>query len=472
MTEPDCAPPLELRRIKTTYIYCARGVRVHPAFDLLISEFGYNPNRLVPLSEGYEALLHFGLKHGVEQMRKHGGSADTIGSAGSYTGSSPASGVSGASSCTSSLPTDSASFRDPTWLSAKLDVAFPGGRTQDAHEYVSRDTLGHGAFALVVLLEHRTSGNLLVSKQVLVTGLSRREENQLATEVAVQAKLRHRYVLPLLGFYEEPGRLCLCLPYAAGGTLAKYLDDLASRGDGMLLDGSQMNGETIDVETARTWLCQIARGLRYVHSCHVLHRDLSAQNIFLTYDGDAQIGDFGLSHKLAGHSMASRSAREHSFRSDGEHGGSAGDGSFRRRNLPPPTHFAQSQCGTPTYMSPELIRGDPYGAASDVWALGVILFEMLTLRTPFSAPSLGGLVNAISVHRYCKRGLDALRTSEAPPELKRLVYVEGGEAGLLHSDPEQRMSLNELLERFPLETDEVAGTRGSTEGEEGASPPI
>jgi len=310
------------------------------------------------------------------------------------------------------------------WLSQQLDRAFAGGRVDKMEEYEEVDVLGHGAFAVVKLLEHRTSERLVVDKQICVVGLSHKDARQLATEVSVQATLRHRYIVRLIGFHESPSALGLLLQYCAGGTLAQFLEKQFE------------HSRVADVESAQAWMVQLALGLQYVHARGILHRDLSSSNVFLSFEGDALLGDFGLSHRVLGASLRSLPS---SLPLPCSARGDAGS-----------IVAAKSQCGTPSYMSPELIDGDDYGAPNDVWALGVIAFEMLALQLPFHAPSLGGLVAAISNGRYHAPALAALQASGSSEELQEAVSA----SGLLHKDPRRRWTLDELLRRFPP-TDEM-----------------
>ena len=78
-----------------------------------------------------------------------------------------------------------------------------------------------------------------------------------------------------------------------------------------------------------------------------MHRDLKGQNIFMTSSGKVKIGDLGVSKVMES------------------------------------TMRAKTQIGTPYYMSPELVKGLPYTFKSDIWSLGVILYELCTLQTPF-----------------------------------------------------------------------------------------
>ena len=265
-------------------------------------------------------------------------------------------------------------MEDDVWLDAQLDRAYPGGRMSDFSRYDSMEVLGHGSFAQVTLMRDSETGQHVVAKQIRVEGLARKEQKQLATEVAVQAQLRHPHIITLFGFHHaQLGQLSLVMQYAEGGTL-----------DQLIENSIQLQWQ-LSVPDVRLWVGQLASALQYMHSRHVLHRDLSCQNVFLDSDGDMIVGDFGLSYKLAGHnSMAPGGGG-----SSGHSGGHSG--SFRRKNRgffrddgasddPVPQFLVKTMCGTPSFMSPELINGEQYGTPNDVWAFGVIVFEMITLK--------------------------------------------------------------------------------------------
>jgi NIMA (never in mitosis gene a)-related kinase len=139
--------------------------------------------------------------------------------------------------------------------------------------------------------------------------------------------------------------------------------------------------------------------LKYLHDKHILHRDLKTANVFLTSKNVVKLGDFGISTVLQ-NTMA----------------------------------CAKTVCGTPYYFSPELCQSKPYNNKSDVWALGVVLYEMLTLSRPFQAKSLKELMKKILVGAY-----DPLPQS-TPAEMQVLC------ASLLNINPVHRPSVNRILE--------------------------
>ena len=182
------------------------------------------------------------------------------------------------------------------------------------------------------------------------------------------------------------------------------------------------------------WVGQAAAALQYMHDQRILHRDLSTSNLLLNKDDDVLITDFGLSCTLK------RGALERSTELQSKVGGS-GDSDLQR------TLLAKTTCGTPKCMSPELVEGKGYDRKSDLWSLGVVIFELLTLRCPFSAPSIGGLVSVIVAGKMDARGLERLEKSDARAELKRLVSDDGG---LLDPSPAKRATLVDVLMCCPL----------------------
>eukprot|EP00826_Nyctotherus_ovalis_P018401 TRINITY_DN1550_c0_g3_i2.p1 TRINITY_DN1550_c0_g3~~TRINITY_DN1550_c0_g3_i2.p1 ORF type:complete len:637 (+),score=190.19 TRINITY_DN1550_c0_g3_i2:1816-3726(+) len=159
------------------------------------------------------------------------------------------------------------------------------------------------------------------------------------------------------------------------------------------------------------WLLQVALALRYCHDRKVLHRDLKAKNIFLTADGAVKLGDFGIA-KVLSHTLDT----------------------------------TKTIVGTPYYLSPEIIQNKPYGLESDIWSLGVLLYEMCALKPPFNARNLSALAMKITVGAYSPV------PSQYSKELRQLI------AGLLVTDPRRRMSIHKML-GSPLLQEALGGGR-------------
>ena len=108
------------------------------------------------------------------------------------------------------------------------------------------------------------------------------------------------------------------------------------------------------------------------------------------------------------------------------------------KSLSTQTNLALTACGTPFYFSPELINSQSYREPTDVWALGVLLFELLTLQRPFNGGNIAVLALAITNGAYDEK---ALELSPYPQWMRRLASKEK----LLHPDPDKRLPLPELL---------------------------
>ena len=118
----------------------------------------------------------------------------------------------------------------------------------------------------------------------------------------------------------------------------------------------KQKNETFAEKEILHYFYEILQGLYYLHKNRVLHRDLKTLNIFLTKDNHIKIGDFGVSKKLINNNI-----------------------------------YAYTFVGTPYYLSPEICQNKAYDEKSDVWSLGVIIYELITLNKPFDSQSQMGL---------------------------------------------------------------------------------
>ena len=294
-------------------------------------------------------------------------------------------------------------------LSAKLPDFGEKFRDED---FETVDWLGRGSFGSVELCSSRSSGELLVVKRVHLDVAD--DMDELVREVSNGAKLRHPHIVRLYSASvlkkEHGAQLNILLEYAAGGTLHARIQKAVTLS--LSLQSSFVSA----------WIGQLAAAVEYMHSQSVLHRDLTASNVLIKEGGSLLIGDLGLS-KTVSLSHYSTSNR----------GG-----------------VARSCVGTPAYMSPELIRNDPYGAPSDVWALGVIVFLLLALHLPFKGSNPWNSLLLIMNGSFDEEALAALEESSHPPHLRALPTPQH----LLNPDASKRMSLDELLKVCPFPTDE------------------
>src|SRR5690348_10059338 len=180
-----------------------------------------------------------------------------------------------------------------------------------------------------------------------------------------------------------------------------------------LLEGETLKhhikSKPVPLDTLLDWTIQIAEGLDAAHARGIVHRDMKPANLFITNTGQAKILDFGLA-KL-------RSRRKTPV---------AGASDY---TLTAVLTDPGGTLGTPAYMSPEQARGDQLDARSDLFSLGVVLYEMATGKLPFKGNSAATIIAAVL--RDSPQPAVQLNP-ELPPELGRIITKA------LEKDPDTR----------------------------------
>jgi Tol biopolymer transport system component len=185
-------------------------------------------------------------------------------------------------------------------------------------------------------------------------------------EARTLAALSHPNVAGIYGVEEHDGRRYLILEFVEGESLADRLD----RGP-------------LPVDDALEICAQIAAGVEAAHEAGVIHRDLKPANIRITPDGKAKVLDFGL-------------ARSDEGASTGSSGSSVSQVPTMTTPLSPHTPtMPGAVLGTAPYMSPEQARGRKVDKRSDIWSLGVVLYECLTGSSPFAGETATDSIGAI-----------------------------------------------------------------------------
>ncbi|HWO25549.1 MAG TPA: serine/threonine-protein kinase [Kofleriaceae bacterium] len=192
--------------------------------------------------------------------------------------------------------------------------------------------------------------------------------------------------------------------------------------DGQSLDSLMRRGP-LDLRTALHVIIGATRGLREAHTKGVFHSDLKPSNIFIQKTGRVKLLDFGLAR-------LHRPLAETSVSGSGDLGSGSGSGAAAASASGPQTTPRNTAAGTPAYMAPEQWRGEDATAASDLWAIGVILYRLLAGTPPFAAPTLTALADRV-LSGHPPPSLATL-CPEAPGALRELVER------LLRFDPDAR----------------------------------
>ncbi|CAF3325181.1 unnamed protein product [Rotaria sp. Silwood1] len=253
-------------------------------------------------------------------------------------------------------------------------------------KYNRQKLIGSGAFGQAWLVQAKADGKQLVMKEIKIAKMGKKERDDARKEVDVLGKMKHPYIVSYLESFEDLTSLYILMDYCDGGDLHSRIK--AQRG--ILFNEDQI----LD------WFVQITLALKHVHDRKVLHRDIKSQNVFLTSDGAAKLGDFGIS-----------------------------------KVLNTTCELARTQIGTPYYLSPEICQQKPYNNKSDIWSLGCVLYEMTTLKHAFDADNMNGLIMRIVRGSF----------NPIPPkysgDLRILI------ASMLRREPRERPSINTILRK-------------------------
>jgi serine/threonine-protein kinase len=211
-----------------------------------------------------------------------------------------------------------------------------------AGRYDVRHALGHGAMAVVDLVHDSELGRDVALKR-LAENLARDDElrARFLREARLAARLAHPNVVHVYDVGEDGGRPFIAMEYVEGETLGELL---AERGP-------------LPPEEVVQLGVQACRGLAAAHEAGLVHRDVKPQNLLLRHDGVLKLGDFGVAFGLDGTRLT----------------------------------MAGTVVGTAAYLAPEQARGEEVTAAADVYALGAVLYELLTGRPPRNPSTIGEL---------------------------------------------------------------------------------
>ncbi|KAK8685214.1 hypothetical protein V6N13_041220 [Hibiscus sabdariffa] len=226
--------------------------------------------------------------------------------------------------------------------------------------------ISRGAFGRVFLAKKRTTGDLFAIKVLKKADMIRKNavESTLA-ERDILISVRNPFVVRFFYSFTCRENLYLVMEYLNGGDLYSLLKNLGC----------------LDEEVARVYIAEVVLALEYLHSLHVVHRDLKPDNLLIAHDGHIKLTDFGLSKvglinstdDLSGPAVSGTSLLD-----DEQPQLSATEHQQERRKK-------RSAVGTPDYLAPEILLGTGHGATADWWSVGVILFELIVGIPPFNA---------------------------------------------------------------------------------------
>ncbi|XP_077601078.1 serine/threonine-protein kinase PLK2-like isoform X2 [Stigmatopora nigra] len=248
--------------------------------------------------------------------------------------------------------------------------------------YCRGKVLGKGGFAKCFELTDLSTSKVYAAKIIPHARVSKpHQREKIDREIELHRLLHHKHIVHFYHHFEDKENIYILLEYCSRKSLAHILKAR----------------KVLTEPEVRYYLRQIVSGLRYLHEQEILHRDLKLGNFFVSESMELKVGDFGLAAKLE----------------------PAGN---RRKTI----------CGTPNYLSPEVLNKQGHGCESDIWALGCVMYTMLLGRPPFETTNLKETYRCIREARYTL-------PSSLSPQAKQLI------ASLLAKVPEERPNLEYIL---------------------------
>ncbi|CAO3612379.1 unnamed protein product [Cunninghamella echinulata] len=191
--------------------------------------------------------------------------------------------------------------------------------------------LGTGKFGNVYMAKEKSSEKVVALKILIKKEIQ--EANVihfLKREVEIHSHLRHRHILRMYGYFQDDQHVYLVLDCASKGSLYQKLDEYGR----------------FNEKLASKCIYQVATALQYLHNLGIIHRDLKPENVLIDDKGSLKLADFGWA-------VHDRRPRRKTF------------------------------CGTLDYLPPEMIENRNHNAKVDIWALGVMAFELIVGKPPF-----------------------------------------------------------------------------------------
>jgi len=214
-------------------------------------------------------------------------------------------------------------------------------------DYVLEKEIGKGSFASVRTGYHKITGTKVAIKTV---SKQQNQEADFATrftrEVEIIKELNHPFVAEFFALLEDSTNFYVIMEMVENGNLLDFVN----------------KGGELDENLARHYFCQLISVLEYIHvQMSIVHRDLKAENVLLDRNYNIRLIDFGLSNKFT-----------------------------------PDDPFLTTACGSPAYASPEMVKGQQYTAASDIWSAGVLLYAMCAGELPYEDENVQRLLQKIA----------------------------------------------------------------------------
>jgi len=270
-----------------------------------------------------------------------------------------------------------------------------------------KGAIGSGSYGEVYRAQ--VGGRIVAVKKLHVRNLKAEQVDAFCKEASLMCQLKHPNIVGFIGAVTEPSNLAILTQWCERGSLADLL----------LEPKIDMN-----FKLKLKFLMDAARGIAHLHASNppILHRDLKSDNLLVTHDWTVKVADFGLTRFIS-----------------------------EKKQM--------TQVGTPMWMAPEIIMGRKYSSSADVYAFGIILWEVLTRLEPYEDKEPMQIVVEV-VNENLRPNLPGTFADSPLVPLMKDCW---------HENPEHRPSFEKILERLveidariPADDNSIAGIPGTS----------
>ncbi|KAI0643789.1 Pkinase-domain-containing protein [Trametes meyenii] len=302
-------------------------------------------------------------------------------------------------------------------------------RAEDAEvkPYVIVGDLGKGSFATVYRGYHEQTHQQVAIKTVNRSGLSPKLFDNLQGEIEILKSLSHRHITRLLDVIRAERNIYLIMEFCAGGDLANYikkrgrvegLEYIPSPGAAPTYYPHPKSGGLSEI-VVRSFLRQLARAVKFLRQRNLIHRDIKPQNLLLNPSGPDE--------HARGHPVGIPVLKVADF-------------GFAR--FLPQAMMAETLCGSPLYMAPEILSYQKYDSKADLWSVGAVLYEMAVGKPPFRAQNHIELLKKIEESK-------GIKFPDEDPQAVARAQAKGEELKPVPADI--KTLIRALLKRIPAE---------------------
>ncbi|KAK8873144.1 Serine/threonine-protein kinase ATG1 [Apiospora arundinis] len=313
-------------------------------------------------------------------------------------------------------------------------------------QFIIGAEIGKGSFAQVYSGTHQTSGALVAIKSVELGRLNKKLKDNLYSEIQILKKLRHPHIVALHDCIESSTHINLIMEYCELGDLSLFIkkrEKLATHPVTceMARKYPSVPNAGLHEVVNRHFLKQLASALQFLRQGNFVHRDVKPQNLLLLPSVQYRSSNKEAPKILsASHDSLIPAAGLESLPML-----KLADFGFAR--VLPSTSLAETLCGSPLYMAPEILRYERYDAKADLWSVGTVLYEMVSGKPPFRAS------NHVELLRKIENAEDQIRfpkDCQVSSDLKSLIRA------LLKRNPVERLSFENFF-NHPVVTGSIPG---------------